>query len=95
MCEETRKLAKEKAVTIWLRAGEETLFSRLRGRKRRPQIPEDDAALKQKITQFMRDETPYYALADIKVESLNEPTSATANKVILALEDFLKKHPDN
>lgn len=95
LCEETRKLAKEKAVTIWLRAGEETLFSRLRGRKRRPQIPEDDAALKQKITQFMRDETPYYALADIKVESLNEPTSATANKVILALEDFLKKHPDN
>jgi len=90
LCEETRELAKEKAVTVWLQADEETLFNRLRGRKRRPQIPDDDDSLKAEISRFMREESPYYALADVKVTSLNEPTSATANKVILAIEDFLR-----
>ncbi len=92
LCEETRKLAKERAITIWLRADEDVLFARLRGRKRRPQIPDDDEILKQKISAFMRDETPYYSTADIQVKSLNEPTSTTANKVIAALEKFLSEN---
>ena len=92
LSEKTRKLAKEKALTIWLKADEDTLFARLKGRKRRPQIPDDPDLLKRKIAEFMEKETPYYAEADIVVESLNEPTTVTTNKVIQALDKFLETH---
>lgn len=84
--EDTRKIAAEKAVTVWLKASEAILFARLKGRARRPQVPTDTAALKEMVAKLVSEGNPIYSQADIVVESLEEPPFVTARKVLKAIE---------
>ena len=89
VCEQTRKLAKERAITIWLKADVDVLYSRTTGRQHRPFLRGDDSALKDKIESYINEEYPYYSQADIIVETKNEQVGDTVSRVINALDSFL------
>ena len=90
--EQTRKLAKERAVTIWLKADVDVLYSRTTGRQHRPFLKGDDSALKDKIENYINEEYPYYSQADIVVETKNEYVSDTVSRVITSLDSFLHQN---
>ncbi len=88
VCEQTRKLAKEKAVTVWLKADVDILCRRTAGRYHRPFLKGDDQGLRSKIENYIREEYPYYSEADIAVETREEQVSDTVARVVAALDDF-------
>jgi len=91
VCEQTRDLAKRKAVTIWLKADVELLCKRTAGRQRRPFLDGFDKGLKDRIESYIKEEYPYYQKADIVVESKDEQVGDTATRVVDALNSFLQK----
>ena len=92
VCEQTRKLAHERAITIWLKADVETLYHRNAGRQRRPFLNGNDAELRAKIADYVKEEYPYYSEADIVVESKDEQVNETVNRVLASLTSFLKQY---
>lgn len=92
VCEQTRKLAHERAITIWLKADVETLYHRTAGRQRRPFLNGNDAELRVKIADYVKEEYPYYSEADIVVESKDEQVNETVNRVLASLTSFLKQY---
>ena len=91
VAEQTRELAKEHAVTIWLKADIDTLYHRTAGRTRRPFLLGDNATVKNKLQEYITEEYPYYSEADIVVETKEERVSDTVNRVLMSLESFLKQ----
>jgi len=90
VAEQTRRYAKQNAVTIWLKADIDILYSRTAGRKHRPFLKGSDDELKSKLEKYIHDEYPYYSQADIVVETREEQVDMTVNRVIAAIESFLE-----
>lgn len=86
---QTRKLAKEHAITIWLKADIDVLYNRTAGRKHRPFLEGDDSHLKNKLEKYISEEYPYYSEADIVVETREEQVDNTVNRVISAINGFI------
>lgn len=86
VAEQTRQLAKEHAITIWLKADVDTLYSRTAGRKHRPFLEGCDNHLKSKLESYIQEEYPYYSEADIIVETREEQVDNTVNRVLEALK---------
>lgn len=91
VCDQTRKSAKQNAITVWLKADADLLCKRTAGRHRRPFLDGFDASLKNKIENYIKEENPYYGQADIIVESKDERVSETASRVVEALQKFLSE----
>jgi shikimate kinase len=89
VCNETRQLAHEKAITIWLKADVDVLCHRTLGRQHRPFLQGDEAGFKDKIETYIKEEYPYYSEADIVVETQEEQVSDTVARVLTALEKFV------
>ena len=89
VAEQTRALAKENAITIWLKADINVLYHRTAGRKHRPFLKGSDSELKSKLEKYISDEYPYYSEADIIVETREEQVDLTVNRVIEAVNKFL------
>ncbi|MBO7556066.1 MAG: shikimate kinase [Alphaproteobacteria bacterium] len=87
--QQTRDLAKQNAITIWLKADVDTLYNRTYGRKHRPFIKGDDSHLKNKLQEYIAEEYPYYSEADIIVETKNEAVNSTVFRVISALRKYI------
>lgn len=82
-----RKLTKEKALTIWLKADLELLVKRTSFKDTRPLLLNYNST---KILQKLIDERyPIYANADVTVETKDEPTYKTAQNVLKALQNYL------
>ncbi len=88
VAEQTRKLAKEHALTIWLKADIDVLYHRTAGRKHRPFLIGSDNQLKDKLEKYIHDEYPYYSEADIIVETKEEQVDLTVERVIEAINRF-------
>lgn len=91
IAEETRKIAKEKALTIWLKADIDVLYHRTTGRKRRPFLQCSDSEIRNKLQSYIDNESPYYGQADIVVITQNEAVENTVKRVIKAIEDYQKE----
>lgn len=91
VAEQTRALAKKHAVTVWLKADVDVLYSRTAGRKHRPFLNESDDRLKNKLEIYISEEYPYYSEADIIVETREELVDNTVNRVVEAINSFLGK----
>ena len=89
VAEQTRALAKENAITIWLKADINVLYHRTAGRKHRPFLKGSDSELKSKLEKYISDEYPYYSEAEIIVETREEQVDLTVNRVIEAVNKFL------
>lgn len=91
VADQTRTLAKDNAITIWLKADIDVLYNRTAGRKHRPFLIGSDNQLKYKLEKYIVDEYPYYSEADIIVETKEEQVDNTVNRVIEAIDTFLKQ----
>lgn len=89
VAEQTRILAKEKALTVWLKADLDVLYTRTTGRKRRPFLQCSDSKIKNKLQSYIDEEYPYYSQADIMVETRNEAVENTVSRVLNAIELYL------
>lgn len=90
VAEQTRKLAKEHAITIWLKADVDILYNRTAGRKHRPFLEGNDSHLKNKLEEYIKEEYPFYSQADIVVETKEEAVDNTVSRVFDAINGFLK-----
>lgn len=88
VAKQTRLLAKEKALTIWLKADLDVLYSRTAGRKRRPFLQCGDSKIKSKLQSYIDEEYPYYEEADIIVETRNEAVENTVKRVLDAIKKY-------
>ncbi|MBO4285449.1 MAG: shikimate kinase [Alphaproteobacteria bacterium] len=88
----TRDLAKQYALTVWLKADVNTLYERTSGRKPRPFLLGSSADLKEKLENYIKEEYPYYEEADIVVETKDERVENTVNRVMKALDSFLSEN---
>ena len=88
---QTRELAKEHAVTIWLKADIDTLYHRTAGRTRRPFLLGDNATVKHKLQEYITEEYRYYSEADIVVETRDEKVENTVKRVASAGQHFFEK----
>lgn len=84
--QDTRKLMREKAVTIWLNADLETLWKRVSRRNHRPLLRRPDA--KEVLSNLFDERRPIYELADLTVHSVDGPHSKTVTAIIKALESW-------
>ena len=89
---QTRELAKDHALTIWLKADIDTLYHRTAGRTRRPFLLGDNDTVKEKLKEYIAEEYPYYSEADIVVETRDEKVENTVRRVVSAINRFYKKN---
>jgi shikimate kinase len=95
IAEQTRSLAKEKALTIWLKADIEVLYNRTAGRTRRPFLQCSDSKIKNKLQSYIDNEYPYYNQADIIVETKNEAVENTVKRVLKAIQNYQREKVEN
>jgi shikimate kinase len=91
--ENTRELIGSKAISVWLKADMATLLERVTGRKDRPLLRpgHEEEILKKLIDEHY----PLFALSDVHVQTYDEPTNITVDRVIIAVSEFIKKeYPD-
>ena len=88
----TRNLAKQNALTIWLKADIDTLYQRTAGRTRRPFLLGDNVTIKNKLQEYISEEYPFYSEADIVVETKNERVENTVRRVIAAIKHYKHQH---
>lgn len=88
VAEKTRLMAKEKALTVWLKADINVLYSRTAGRKRRPFLQCSDSKIKSKLQSYIDAESPYYSQADIVVETKDEAVENTVDRVFNAIKEY-------
>lgn len=88
VAEKTRLIAKERALTIWLKADIDVLYHRTTGRKRRPFLQCSDSMIKGKLQSYIDAEYPYYSQADIIVETKDEAVENTVFRVLDAIEKY-------
>ena len=89
--EQTRKIAKDKAITVWLKADVDVLYHRTTGRKHRPFLRGNDERLKDKLERYISEEYPFYSEADIMVETREEQVDNTVERVLEAIENVREK----
>jgi shikimate kinase len=82
----TRTLIRERAISIWLRAGLDLLVARVSRRGNRPLLKQDPRAT---LARLIEQRYPVYAEADITVETIDGPPEMTLERVLAALADFL------
>ncbi|MBB6252529.1 shikimate kinase [Nitrospirillum iridis] len=88
---ETRALVRQRAHSIWLRAELDLLVLRTARRGGRPLLKDGDP--KETLRQLMELRHPYYAQADITVDSGDRPAEETVDRVIESLQDYLDNQP--
>lgn len=85
LSEKTRALSKEKAVSVWLKAGGDVISKRTQGRTHRPLVPAADN--RKIVEQLIAERYPLYSQADIMVESFCESPYKTVMRVLNELEN--------
>jgi shikimate kinase len=80
---ETRRLLKSRAVTIWLRAELDVLLRRVERRDSRPLLRNGDP--RGTLLRLLEERAPYYAEADIVIDSNPGPHSAAVEAAVRAL----------
>lgn len=81
---ETRQLLREKAVTVWLRADLDVLWSRVNRRDTRPLLKRENP--RQVLADLMAARAPLYAEADLLIDSGDGPHQQTVDAIKRALE---------
>lgn len=84
---ETRARVKELGISVWLKAEPDVLMRRVRKRSNRPllQTADPEATLRR----MLAEREPVYALADITIQSSDEPHEVVVGETIAALGDYL------
>ncbi|WP_010297097.1 shikimate kinase [Candidatus Odyssella thessalonicensis] len=89
MEEKTREVIKQKAISVWLKADLETLVARVSRRTDRPLL-EDAEAHHDVLSQLIAERYPVYEGADVIVDTYDEPTNTTVDRVIVSLAEYIR-----
>jgi len=90
--EPTREIIKNSAISVWLNADLDTLVARVSRRNDRPLLANGNQ--REVLEKMIEDRYPLYQQADIHVQTLDEPTNTTVDRVIQAMTDFIReKYP--
>lgn len=89
--ESTRHLMKDRAISIWIRADVDTLVKRATRRATRPLLQTGDP--KETISRLLEARTPFYAAADIAIDSRAGGHARTVAAIIAALSTHLARDP--
>lgn len=81
---DTRRLIRERGVSVWLRADIELLLVRVSRRNNRPLLKQGDH--RETLTRLIEQRYPIYAQADITVDTVDGPPEATLERVIASLD---------
>ena len=84
-----RKMLKEKAITVWLKADLSLLVKRTKLKNTRPLLL--DRQPEEILDSLIENRYPIYSQADITVETRDEPANKTACNVMATLDKFLTK----
>ena len=87
--ETTRRLIKEKALSIWLRADLDTIVERATRRPTRPLLRHGDP--RETLKKLLAERTPYYAAADIIVDGKSGPHARTVDAIVDAIADYANR----
>ncbi len=87
MSEETRAAISDQGISIWLQADHEVLIRRVRKRANRPLMQTQDPEATMRNLLSVRE--PVYALADITIQSRDEPHDSVVDDIVAALHIFL------
>ncbi len=88
---ETRKLVKQRGISVWLRAEFDVLLRRVSRRNNRPLLKGDNK--EEVLRGLIEARYPTYGEADITVQSQDGPHDETVNEVIAALKQFMQNQP--
>lgn len=85
---ETRERVKELGISVWLKAEPDVLMRRVRKRSNRPllQTADPEATLRR----MLAEREPVYALADLTIQSSDEPHEVVVGDTIAALGGYLR-----
>ena len=81
--DETRRLIREAAIPVWLRANLDVLLGRVAHSQQRPLLKEGDP--RDIMERLIRERYPVYALSDIVIESGADDQETVVNRIISAL----------
>src|SRR5215475_3244054 len=84
---QTRRLIKDRAISIWLRAELDQLLRRVARRNDRPLLKNVDQ--RTKMSELIAVRNPVYSEADITVDSADGPPEMTLDRVLDALEPYI------
>ncbi|HEY1425213.1 MAG TPA: shikimate kinase [Caulobacteraceae bacterium] len=87
---ETRRLIKEKAISVWLKADIEVLARRVSRKESRPLLAGRDPA--DVLAAQARDRYPVYAEADLTVETGDTPHLVAVDAILKALAERAEAH---
>ena len=90
--ERTRAKIGERGVSVWLHADIDVLLRRVSRRADRPLLKRGDP--REILAKLMTERNPVYAKADITVDSIDGPPSATLKNMLQALREHLQAHPE-
>ncbi len=89
---DTRAVIKEKGVSIWLNADSDVLMKRISKRKNdRPMLQTADPAAT--LRQLLAEREPFYAQADLRVQSREVPHEAIVTEIVDDVAGFLGVPP--
>ncbi len=88
MDSDIRHAIHDKGISIWLRADIETLWHRVRRRDHRPLLETENP--RETLERLIQERYPTYAKADITVDSDVGPLCKTVDRVLDAVEAYLK-----
>ena len=80
----TRRLIRERATSVWLRADVELLLRRTSRRNNRPLLKQGDP--REILSRLIEQRYPVYSEADVVVDSVDGPPEATLARVLEALQ---------
>ncbi|TWB75111.1 shikimate kinase [Nitrospirillum amazonense] len=89
---DTRALVRQRAHSIWLRAELDLLVQRTARRGNRPLLKDSDP--RETLRKLMELRHPYYAQADITVDSGDRPAEDTVDRVVESLQAYLDNQAD-
>ena len=84
---ETRALIGRKAISVWLKADVDVLVRRVGRKSDRPLLQGRDP--REVLRALAAERYPVYALADVTVDSVEGPHTATVQAIVVALRDHL------
>jgi shikimate kinase len=82
----TRQEIRGRAISVWLRADLNLLFSRTGRRADRPLL--ENGNRREILAQLIEERHPIYAQADLVIDSAREPPDRTVERLIATLEKF-------
>ncbi len=82
---ETRAALAGAAITFWLKAPLPLLLSRVKKRETRPLLKDGD--MRETMEKLLAAREPIYALADVTLDSLDEPHGAAVDNIVAMLTE--------